>query len=47
MASAPSAWPMRCSPRASEPTQWRESLLAPRDAAAQAIALAANAPLRW
>ena len=31
--------------RASEPTQWRESLLAPRDAAAQAIALAANAPL--
>ena len=29
--------------RASEPTHWRESLLAPRDAAAQAIALAANA----
>jgi microcystin degradation protein MlrC len=29
--------------RAAEPTQWRESLLAPRDAAAQAIQLAENA----
>jgi microcystin degradation protein MlrC len=29
--------------RASEPTQWRETLLSPRDAAVQAIALAANA----
>jgi microcystin degradation protein MlrC len=31
--------------RASEPTQWREALLLPRDAAAQAIALAERAAL--